>query len=119
MVFKNMLEWYIAVIKAYVVFNGRARRAEYWYFILTNFIIMILLSIVFVNILGKVSQIFTFVPTLYSLAVFLPTLGAAIRRFHDIGKSGWWIFVPIYNIYLLALDSTPGENKYGPNPKGM
>ena len=62
----------------------------------------------------------------YSLSVFVPTLAVAARRFHDIGKSGWWqllLFVPITNIIVLILlltkDSMPFDNLYGPNPKGL
>ena len=62
--------------------------------------------------------------TLYMLAVLLPTLAVEIRRLHDIGKSGWWIFISlvplagsIWLIVLLATDGQPGENQYGPNPK--
>lgn len=116
---KNMLEWYIGVLKAYAVFNGRARRAEYWYFVLANSIVAVLLNIIFVSILGRISSIFVYIPSLYFFAVLVPYSGATIRRLHDTGKSGWWMFVPFYNIYLLAIDGTHGENRYGPNPKGL
>ena len=60
-----------------------------------------------------------------ALAVFLPSLGVAVRRLHDVGRSGWWIllaFTCIGGIVLIVwycMDSQPGDNQYGPNPKGM
>jgi uncharacterized membrane protein YhaH (DUF805 family) len=59
------------------------------------------------------------------LAVLVPSLAVMIRRLHDIGKSGWWFFISfipligsIWLLVLLVTDSQPGENQYGPNPKG-
>lgn len=61
---------------------------------------------------------------LYSLALLLPSLGVSVRRLHDTGRSGWWIFISlipligvIWFIVILAQDSQPGLNVYGPNPK--
>ena len=60
-----------------------------------------------------------------SIALFIPSIAVGIRRLHDIGKSGWWyllILLPLVNlvlIYFFILDSQPGENQYGPNPKGV
>ena len=98
--------------KNYVGFEGRAQRVEYWYFTLINLIAGLILSYVS--------------PTLqavYALAVFLPAL--AVRRLHDTERSGWWlllIFLPLIGaivlIIFLVQDSTPGDNAYGPNPKG-
>lgn len=113
------MNWYLAVLKKYAVFSGRATRSEYWYFALFSLIVSIVLAIVDylldTQILGGV----------YSLAVFLPSLGVSIRRLHDIGRSGWWnliIFVPLIGFIVLIVfavqDSQPGSNQYGPNPKG-
>ena len=59
------------------------------------------------------------------MAVFLPALAVAVRRLHDTERSGWWlllIFLPLIGaivlIIFLVQDSTPGDNAYGPNPKG-
>ncbi len=121
------MNWYIEVLRKYAVFEGRARRSEYWYFILFNFIIIVML--VFVDmVLGTSSQStsFSLFADLYSLAVLAPTLAVAVRRFHDIGKSGWWVlvgFVPFVGslvlLYFMVQDSEPGDNAYGPNPKGV
>ncbi len=115
----NLINWYTAVLKNYTGFTGRARRAEFWWFTLANLIISIIISII-VNILVGVTGVlaFSFLSTIYSLAVFCPTIAVGIRRMHDIGRKGWWILVPLYNLYLWSIDSEPGENLYGPNPKG-
>lgn len=55
--------------------------------------------------------------TIYGLAVLVPSIAVAVRRMHDIGRSGWWILFPLVNLVFLCLDSEPGENEYGPNPK--
>ncbi|MBM3920822.1 MAG: DUF805 domain-containing protein [Sphingomonadales bacterium] len=60
---------------------------------------------------------FELIGTLYSLAVLLPSLAVAVRRMHDVGKSGWFILIPIYNLILACTDSQVGENEYGSNPK--
>lgn len=115
-----MMNWYIDVLKKYAVFNGRAHRREYWMFTLFNVIVSIIFSIV--DSLFE-TNIFNM---LYTLAVFLPSLGVSIRRLHDIGRSGWWLllsFIPVIGwillIYWACLDSQPGPNQYGPNPKGV
>jgi len=118
------MEWYISVIKKYAVFEGRARRKEYWMFFLFNFIFSIAASIldrIFHTISAQGTGL---ISSLYSLFVLLPSIGVAIRRLHDIGKSGWYIFINlipiigwIWFIILLAADSDPDANMYGPNPK--
>jgi uncharacterized membrane protein YhaH (DUF805 family) len=114
------MQWYMKVMRNYVGFTGRARRKEYWMFFLINAIIAVVLAILetLIGIPGVLS-------TLYSLAIFLPSLGVTVRRLHDMGKSGWWILISLIpiigGIILLiftCLDSQPGTNKWGPNPKG-
>lgn len=115
------MNYYLAVLKKYAVFSGRARRAEYWYFFLFNMIISIVLGIIS-TIIGDRYGILGLV---YCLAVLIPGIAVSIRRLHDIGKSGWMLligFIPligaIWLLVLMVTDSNPGENKYGPNPKG-
>ncbi|MFO3795686.1 MAG: DUF805 domain-containing protein [Anaerolineales bacterium] len=119
------MKWYIAALKKYAVFNGRARRKEYWMFVLFN-IIFSIVAVVLDNLLGTASKDLGYgvIYSLYSLAVLLPGLAVTVRRLHDVGKSGWWIFISlvpiiggIWLLVLLATDSQPGENEYGPNPK--
>ena len=119
------MSWYLEVLQKYAVFSGRARRKEYWMFFLINLIISIVL-------IAIDSLIGTFRPQagvgllqgLYSLAVLIPSLAVTVRRLHDIGRSGWWILIGLIpvigGIVLLIfalLDSEPGANEYGPNPK--
>ncbi len=123
------MHWYIKVIKQYVNFSGRARRAEYWYFVLFNFLISLGLGFIlgFVDaLLGNNSSGINILSLIYSLVVFLPALSVSIRRLHDTGRSGWWLLIglipligTIVLIVFFAQDSEPGENKYGKNPKGM
>ncbi len=106
------MEWYLKVVRDnYANFNGRARRKEYWMFVLFNMIISFGLGLI-----GGLTGI-TMLSNIYALAVLIPSIAVAIRRMHDVGKSGWFILIPIYSIILLVTDSESGENKWGPNPK--
>lgn len=113
------MNWYLAVLKNYVGFEGRARRTEYWMFVLINAIIGLVLYV-----LSKAIDPLVILYYLYTLAVFIPGLAVAVRRLHDTGRSGWWILlslIPIVGaiilIVFLATDGEPGNNAYGPNPK--
>jgi uncharacterized membrane protein YhaH (DUF805 family) len=107
-------------LKKYAVFDGRASLAEYWYFVLFN----VLASIV-VGIIGSMLEDRTeTISRLYSLALIVPSIAVAVRRLHDIGKSGWWwliCLIPlvgwIWIIILLTTESNPGKNEYGAHPK--
>ncbi|NEC86295.1 DUF805 domain-containing protein [Streptomyces sp. SID12501] len=112
------MNYYLDVLKKYVVFSGRARRKEYWMFALISIVISIVLTIIdkFIGV-----QILS---TVYALAVFLPGLALNVRRLHDTGRSGWWlliVFVPLVGAITLlvfaCLEGDQGENKYGHNPK--
>lgn len=94
-------------LSKYVEFTGRARRSEYWYFFLFNVLVSIVASIADATLPGDM------LGTISSIALLLPSLGAGVRRMHDIGKSGWYLLIPIYNIVLLATDSDPAPNNYG------
>jgi uncharacterized membrane protein YhaH (DUF805 family) len=113
------MEWYLKVLKQYADFGGRARRKEYWMFVLFNVIIIVLLAAIDAA-LGTDGILMI----LYSLAVLIPSIAVAVRRLHDTGRSGWWVLIdfvpligPIWLLVLMVLDSQPGENQYGPNPK--
>jgi uncharacterized membrane protein YhaH (DUF805 family) len=116
------MNYYMDVLKKYAVFNGRAGRAEYWYFVLFNFIVTIVINIVGYLLLRGNGNV---LGALYGLAVFIPSLAVFVRRLHDTDRSGWWILIglipiigTIWLIVLLILEGTPGDNRYGPNPKG-
>jgi uncharacterized membrane protein YhaH (DUF805 family) len=107
----------------YFDFNGRARRMAYWYFVLVYILVILAVSIVF-TVIG-LETVGSVVTILIWLALILPALGLGARRMHDIDKSGWWILINlvplvggIWFIILAATDSTPGNNRFGPNPKG-
>ena len=119
------MNWYLKVLKNYAGFSGRARRKEYWMFVLFNMIFAVLAAIVD-NVVGTaISGLFYgLFYCVYTLAVLIPSLAVAVRRLHDVGKSGWFmfiIFIPIIGaIWLLVLvctDGNPGKNVYGLNPK--
>ena len=107
------MEWYLKVLRNYAGFDGRARRKEYWMFVLINLIITY--ALMFIGL--KINIVF--LSSIYSLGVLIPSIAVAVRRMHDVGKSGWYILIPIYNIILAVTDSQPGPNQYGPNPKWM
>lgn len=114
-----MIEWYKKVVfENYANFEGRARRKEYWMFFLANFIVSIILGFIVGFIAALTSPMLAPLANVYSLAVFIPSIAVAIRRMHDIGKSGWYILIPIYNIILLATEGDRGANEYGEDPKG-
>lgn len=121
----SKMNWYLDVLKKYAVFSGRAQRAEYWYFVLFNMIVSIILTVLD-GMIGTIDMQsgFGLLSGIYSLAVIIPSLSVGARRLHDIGKSGWWqliVLIPIIGIILLivwfATDSKD-DNQYGANPKG-
>ncbi len=115
------MNWYLGCWKKFAVFSGRARRQEFWMFALFNFLASIALAIVD-GILGTNGGL----GAIYSLAALIPGLAVSARRLHDTDHSGWWILINLIPmigciIYLVFLcsDSKPGENRFGPNPKGL
>lgn len=115
------MNYYLDVIKRYADFAGRARRQEYWMFVLWNIPIVIVLMVIDFA-LGS----YPVITWIYTLAVFLPSLGVSVRRLHDTGKSGWWYLVSlipfvgwIWMLILMATEGHPGANEYGPNPKEL
>ena len=125
--------WYMEVMRKYAVFDGRARRKEYWMFQLFNFIIIVSLVLATALFIPLFSHGDRAVPLLawvgvflgYLLVTVLPGLAVSVRRLHDTNLGGWWVLmalVPGGGIALFVLhvmDSTPGPNRFGPNPKGV
>jgi uncharacterized membrane protein YhaH (DUF805 family) len=109
------MNWYLVVLKQYAVFNGRARRKEYWMFALFNFLIAIAFGFVFglVGGPGRGSVIFD----IYQLAILIPSIAVGVRRMHDTDHSGWWLLVPIVNLVFACTEGTSGPNRFGPDPK--
>ncbi len=119
------MNWYLEVLRKYAVFQGRARRREYWFFVLFNLLISLALGALD-GILGTFDAQagIGVLGGLYALAVFIPALAVTVRRLHDIDRSGWWIligFIPLIGaiilLVFLVLDSNSGSNRFGENPK--
>ena len=114
------MNFYLDVWKKFADFGGRSRRKEFWLFWLINMAINFVLSF----LTAKLGVVGTIITGIFGLAILVPSLAVAIRRMHDIGKSGWWIcinFVPligtIWYIVLAAKDSEAGNNQWGAYPK--
>jgi len=119
------MNWYLEAFKKYAVFNGRSRRKEYWYFVLFNSIISIVLAVIDA-ITGNFSAAagIGLLGGIYTLAILIPSLAVSVRRLHDTDRSGWWVLIgliPLIGIIVLLVfmvqDSKPGQNQYGSNPK--
>lgn len=133
------MKWYLEVLKKYAVFRGRARRQEYWFFVLFNLIIYFIFGAV--NFFGQISAIvgsldhtsvmsgavlgvISRLGEIYMLAVLIPSIAVTVRRLHDTGRSGWLqliALIPLVGVIVLIVflttDSQPGDNEYGANPK--
>jgi uncharacterized membrane protein YhaH (DUF805 family) len=114
------MNWYLEVLKKYAVFTGRARRKEYWMFFLFNILVAILIGFItgfLGGVFGVGRTLSDSANAIYSLAVLIPGIAVAVRRMHDVGRSGWWILVPVANLVFMCMDGQPGDNEHGPNPK--
>ena len=131
------MDWFVLVWKKYAQFQGRSRRSEYWYFHL--FYCLILVALILPGILlmafgeSSLNSAVTLLgaalympPMGLSVAAIIPSLAVMVRRLHDTGRSGWWYFISlvpfvggIVLLVFLCTDSQPGDNLYGPNPKGI
>ena len=118
------MDWYLKVLRNYVGFGGRARRKEYWMFVLVNFVLIVVLGIVD-KILGWEREggegILT---TIYGVLVLLPSWAVLFRRLHDTDRSAWWLLlllIPLIGWIVILIfncqSGTPGENRFGPDPK--
>lgn len=94
--------------RKYAIFSGRSDRTEYWFFYLFSFII-----IFFAGYSNSPNLL-----TLVDLILILPLLSAGVRRMHDVNKSGWFLLIPLYSLYLLCMPSD-GNNKYGPSQSSL
>jgi uncharacterized membrane protein YhaH (DUF805 family) len=104
------MNYYLHVLQNYATFKGRARRSEYWYFTLFNALITVGIGLISIYVSPYLSNI-------YTLATIIPSIAVGIRRMHDVDKSGWFILIPFYNLYLACTEGTKGANSYGEDPK--
>jgi uncharacterized membrane protein YhaH (DUF805 family) len=123
----NMMGWVKEVLRKYATFEGRARRKEFWYFAL--FCLIAGVGLAFIDVtLGTYSPEtgFGLLSGIFGLALLIPYISVTVRRLHDTDRSGWWWWISliplvggIVLLVFMVLDSTPGANRYGPNPKGV
>ncbi len=118
------MQWYIKCMQNYVTFSGRARRSEYWFFLLFYFIFVIVLGII-ESVLGLANPDTGGGPIsgIFVLAHLLPGIAVAVRRLHDSGRTGWWILINlipliggIIFLFFMVVGSDDGDNEYGPSP---
>ncbi len=112
------MSWYLAVLKKYAEFSGRAGRPEFWMFFLIHFIILIVLFAISTRV-----NFFGIIYLIYVLGTIVPYIAAAVRRLHDTDKSGWFIligFIPVVGgiilLILLALPGSSDSNRFGAPP---
>lgn len=120
------MDWYLNVLKNYFGFGGRARRKEYWMFVLVN--------IIFTFVLGILDRMFGWeraggegiLMTIYGVLVFIPWWAVQFRRLHDTDRSAWWLLVlliPIVGWLVIIIfncqNGTPGSNRFGADPKQL
>ncbi len=117
------MNYYSICLSKFADFSGRARRREYWTFVLVNCLIAMLLLILGLAF-GEDSPASNIMVTIFYLIMLVPNLSVSVRRLHDIGKSGWYMFlslIPLIGGLILLvwalMDSETGENLYGKNPK--
>ena len=115
---KNAWEYFIGAFKKYAVFQGRARRAEYWYFYLFEMIAFIMSQIIDIFVLDYSFDEFGPLYIIVCLVFLLPSWSVMVRRYHDTNRRAWYCLIPIYGFILLFMDGTPGPNRFGEDPKG-
>jgi len=124
------MNYYLQVLQNYATFSGRARRSEYWYFVLFNFIFSVLAVMIGIAVgasIGAAGFVAIYlIYLIYQIAILIPSLAVIVRRLHDVGKSGWYFFISfiplvgiVWLIVLLVTEGEPYDNQYGANPKEL
>lgn len=118
------MEWVFAAFKRTFEIRGRSRRKEYWLYTLFIIVMTIILLVVDSAFELYIDEDTGMLSTLFLLATFITSFTVTIRRFHDIGKSGWWIllnFIPFIGTIVIfvftVLNSEAKTNAYGEDPK--
>lgn len=107
------MKYYFSVLRKYANVEGRASRAEFWNFLLFNYIVSVMLAFIEARIHTS------FIVPTYTVAVFLPGLAVTMRRMHDLGKYGVYALIPVYSLILACFTGNKGRNVYGLNPKAL
>jgi uncharacterized membrane protein YhaH (DUF805 family) len=119
------MEWAVLPLKKYADFTGRARRKEYWMFVLLNIAAVIVASILdgVAGLSGVIAGVYGPITAAVGLGLIVPSIAVGIRRLHDTDRSGWWLliaFVPfvggIVLLVFMILEGTRGSNRFGPDP---
>lgn len=125
-------------INRYTDFQGRSRRSEYWWVVLAYFIVALVAGALIgtigggTNGLNPIGYLIVGVLAIAGLAVIVPGIALSVRRFHDLGQTGWLVLVfailgaiplvgllaSLAQIIWFAMPGNTGPNKYGPDPKG-
>lgn len=107
------MDYFIGALKKYADFNGRARREEYWMFVLIYMVINIILAVLGMDVISMI----------VGLALLVPSISIGARRLHDTSRSGWWqliYFVPLIGLIVMIIflvQDSHDTNEYGVNPK--
>jgi uncharacterized membrane protein YhaH (DUF805 family) len=119
------MSWFLAVLRQYATFRGRARRREYWMYLLVYLGIYLLLMLV--DALTGTFEMESesgLLSGLFMLGTLLPSIAVAVRRLHDTDRSGWWLLlglIPLVGqivlLYFLIQEGDEGSNVFGSDPK--
>lgn len=117
------MDWYFKVLRNYVGFSGRARRKEYWMFILVNAILIGVLSVIDKMLGWQRAGGEGILATIYGILVLLPWWAVQFRRLHDTDRSAWWLLlliIPVVGWLVILIFNcqrgTAGENRFGNDP---
>lgn len=108
------------VYSKYATFSGRATRSEYWWFVL--FLYATILCAVLLGVATGIDKPILALIGIFVAISFIPIVALRVRRLHDIGKSGWWIFLGLvpyigeFILFIFSVMGSDGENEYGPDP---
>ena len=118
------MQWFMTALQKWADFSSRARRREFWFFSLVYIVIAIVLGFVDGMVGLTLATGIGVLGGLFALAMLIPSISVAVRRLHDTNRSGWWLLIAVIPVIgwlvllvFYLLDSQPGDNRFGPNPK--
>jgi uncharacterized membrane protein YhaH (DUF805 family) len=120
----SMIDAVRSALSKYATFSGRARRSEYWWFVLFNIIVSVL-ALAVDSALGTEPGRTGLVGSIVALALLLPGLAVTARRLHDTGRTAWWMLialVPVVGAIVLlvfTVQDSQGPNAWGDSPKAL
>lgn len=124
------MNWFLVALKKYAVMSGRARRKEYWFFILFSSLISLIFPI-FYGIFNSINpselnNIIIYMWTIYMILMIVPNFTVTIRRLHDTNHSAWWLFLylipfagALVIFIFMVIDGDKGPNRFGEDPKAI